>query len=105
MIVDVARITSITTPSGAATASAGVKATWTRTAESYRRSGATLRGHVHAHALLPPPEPGDLRLLLRVRPPDLYGVHDRGPGRPALPGPLGQAAGRSARHGGGPALG
>src|SRR4249919_993506 len=98
MIVDVARITSITTPSGALAASAGVKATWTRTDESYRRSGATLRGHVDAHALLPPPEPRDLRLLLRVRPPDLHGVHDAGAGRPALPGPLGQAPGVGAGH-------
>ena len=35
--------------------------------------------------LLPAPEPGDRRVLLQLRAPDLPGVHDLDPGRHALP--------------------
>src|SRR3954468_777762 len=46
--------------------------------------------------LLSTSEPRDVRLVLRVRPPDLRGVHDAGARRPALPRAFGQAAGRAA---------
>ena len=54
--------------------------------------GARLTADVDADALLPPPGPGDLRLLLGLRPPDLHRVHDAGARRPALPRALGQGA-------------
>src|SRR5437016_9770401 len=111
-------MTSTTIPSGAAAASAGVNATWTRTPHRHKSrcqrhrhgsvmaaGGATLGASVHADVLLPAPEPRDVRLVLRVRPPDLRRVHDPRSGRPALPGALREAAGRAARHRRSPAYG
>src|SRR3954451_497194 len=84
-------MTSTTTPTGAAAASSGVKATCTTATTLTSTSGRTSRDH-----LLPAPRSRHRPLLLGVRPPDLHRVHDDGAGRDPLPGALRPGTGRRA---------
>ena len=52
--------------------------------------------------LLPPSRPGDLRLVLGLRPRDLPGLHDVRPGRDPLPGSRGRRRARAGRRRGPP---
>src|SRR5690242_18482348 len=96
-IVDVARITSTTTPTAAGAASPGVKATWTGIGLRYFAHGRNRRKD-----LLPPPRPRHGPVVLGVRTAHLHGVHDDGAGRDPLPGALGTTTRRAAHDTGRP---
>src|SRR6266508_5402533 len=77
-MVEVARRTSTTTPTGAAAASAGVNATWTRMDPGTLSPGYDGRHGVHRagdDGLLSPPPRGDRRPVLELRTADLHRVH------------------------------
>src|SRR6187431_27750 len=94
-MVEVARGTSTTMPMGALAVSPGVNATWTRISPL-----RYLRGR--GDDLLPAPEPGNRRVVLRVRPRDLPGLHGLRPGRDPVPRSRGAPAGYGASHQGCP---
>ena len=88
-MVEVARRTSTTIPTGELSASAGVKATWTRI-PALRYLGGR-RGD--QAVLLQAPRAGDARVLLGVRAAHLHRLHGLRAGRDSLPGPCREGTG------------